>query len=123
MRRARSPVARDCADPRLLLREADHRVLNSLQLAASILRQQAECHRGDACVTVPHADACDRIHAIAALHPQLAQGDEPGMVEMRSYLQALCQHLRQEWVLGLVPRAAGPVARAGPVDATRAIWQ
>lgn len=85
------------ADRTLLLDEVNHRVKNSLQQIASVVRLQAR--------SVDHADArealdktLDRIMAVGRVHEQLytagdAVGDAVGFFDAGRYAQALAQDL------------------------------
>lgn len=54
----------------VLLEEINHRVANSLQLIASILQLQAG-GSSDAAARQALSEACDRVHAVAAVHRRL----------------------------------------------------
>ncbi|WP_109106887.1 sensor histidine kinase [Azospirillum sp. TSO35-2] len=78
----------------LLLREVNHRLKNSLQLAASLVQMQRQI------VESPDTrqqltDTVARLHAIARVHDQLYQTSDVQRVEIAAYLRALCADLQQ----------------------------
>ncbi|WP_438750092.1 sensor histidine kinase [Pararhizobium sp. O133] len=77
----------------LLLREVNHRVANSLSLAASLVRMQASL------VTDPEAVAAlqetqVRIHAIGNVHRHLYAKNQVGVVDIDDYLKSLLGELQ-----------------------------
>ena len=75
----------------LLLQEVNHRIKNSLQLVASLLRLQASRAGKDARRSLEQAET--RIMAVAALHRDLYQHHRYDSVEMRGYLQGLATQI------------------------------
>jgi len=76
----------------LLLRELGHRTQNNLAMVVSVLSLQARSK------TTPETrsaleKAVARVHAIASAHRHFQPAKQNGQVEMRSYLEDLCQHL------------------------------
>jgi two-component sensor histidine kinase len=83
---------------RLLLREMNHRVKNSVTLVASMLHLQSSSV-GDPALTAHLGEASNRVRAIARVHDQLSAGDAIESLDLGSYLEAVCQDL-QESVAG-----------------------
>ena len=82
----------------LLLREVQHRVANSLQIIAAVLLQGANAVRseeGRAQLT----DAHQRIMSVAAMERELANS-KAGQVQLRPYLQKLCQSIGRSMIEG-----------------------
>jgi len=75
----------------LLIKEADHRVKNSLQIVSSLLHMQAKT--AGAAANQFH-NAAARVAAIAAVHQQLQQYDNVGTVALDRYLIDLCREIR-----------------------------
>jgi two-component sensor histidine kinase len=74
----------------LLMKELNHRVKNSLQIASSLLLLQAKAP-GPAARQFHSAAA--RVAAIAAVHQQLHRYDDVGTVMLDRYLLDLCQEI------------------------------
>jgi two-component system, chemotaxis family, sensor kinase Cph1 len=80
----------------LLMREAHHRVQNSLQLVSAMLRlQQREF--SDPTVQARFEETQQRILAAAAVHRHLWKSDEIGAVRLDNYLQEIRDSLVEEW--------------------------
>lgn len=75
----------------LLLREAHHRVKNSLQIVSAMLTMQERVTGGAG----PSAlrDAAARIRTIATLHERLHRAKSTDRIELSAYLAALCEDL------------------------------
>lgn len=73
-----------------LLRELQHRVMNSLNLLSSVLDLQRR-HTKDADARDQLARARDRVLSIGAVYRQLYQADHAGRVEFAEFLQKLCE--------------------------------
>ena len=73
-----------------LLRELQHRVMNSLNLLSSVLDLQRR-HTKDADARDQLARARDRVLSIGAVYRQLYQADHAGRVEFSEFLQKLCE--------------------------------
>lgn len=73
-----------------LLRELQHRVMNSLNLLSSVLDLQRR-HTRDAHARDQLARARDRVLSIGAVYRQLYQADHAGRVEFAEFLQKLCE--------------------------------
>ncbi|CAH2604480.1 Histidine kinase [Rhodovastum atsumiense] len=74
----------------LLLREVNHRVKNSLQMVASLLKLQIK-RQDEARVRHAFEDAVARMGAIAQVHEQLHNGQDPRRIEFGAYLRGLCE--------------------------------
>lgn len=80
-----------------LMRELQHRVMNSLHLLSSVLSLQIR-HLAD-----PHARdqltrARDRILSMASVYRYLYQADKVGQVEIREFLTAICDETQRAYV-------------------------
>jgi N-ethylmaleimide reductase len=91
--RFHTPATGDIRDhQRLLLREADHRIKNSLSIVASMLMLQ----RGrisDVEAAAALDDSVARIMAVADVHRALQVSARPGTVSIASTLRELCSQL------------------------------
>ncbi|MFK4506563.1 sensor histidine kinase [Bradyrhizobium daqingense] len=77
----------------LMSRESDHRLMNGLQMVASLLSLQSR--------EAPNAKAADqlkiaanRVATIASVHKRLHALDHVGSVELKNYLENLCHDLK-----------------------------
>jgi two-component sensor histidine kinase/CheY-like chemotaxis protein len=77
----------------LLMREINHRVSNSLQLIASLLRLQSNAS-GAADIKDALAAAENRVMAVAQAHRRLYTSDSVQSIELDRYLQELADSLR-----------------------------
>lgn len=73
-----------------LLRELQHRVMNSLNLLSSVLDLQRR-HIADPDARNQLASARDRVISIGSVYRQLYQADHAGRVEFSEFLQKLCE--------------------------------
>lgn len=76
----------------LLMREVNHRVANSLQLASSILRMQAH-QEGDVHTRDQLEKAGLRISSIQHVHDRLYRSGDMQTIEFSQYLRDLCNDL------------------------------
>jgi two-component sensor histidine kinase len=76
----------------LLLHELGHRTTNNLAMVMSVLRLQARS-KTNAEVRVALEKAISRVRAIASAHEHFQTRAHQGVIEMRPYLEKLCQHL------------------------------
>jgi two-component sensor histidine kinase len=82
----------DSVDEGLFIREAHHRIANSLQLASSFLRVRA--HRASNHeIRSELAELASRIAAAGLIHHRLCQRDENGLVNVNDYVQMLCSEI------------------------------
>ncbi len=76
-----------------LARESDHRVMNSLQLVASVLGLQARST--DSKKAKGHLESArTRVQAIATVHKQLHLSGSMDMIDIGDFLTRLCQSLK-----------------------------
>ena len=96
-----------------LVREVNHRVKNSLQTTASLLRAQ-EGVNGDAAVKEALRSAADRVDRMGEIHRMLHEGQAVQEIEFSGYLRTLCHEL-----MATFQTRSGPQARL-EVDADEA---
>lgn len=77
-----------------LLREGDHRVMNSLQLVTAVLSLQARNAPNDAARELLD-DARNRVGAIATVHRQLQTTGSLANVSVGPFLQRLCESMKE----------------------------
>lgn len=82
------------AQKELLLHEVNHRVGNSLQIVASMLRLQGAAFPGGE-VRAHFEEAVSRVTAVARLHERLHRGGEAGSIDLLDYLGDLCADLER----------------------------
>ncbi len=91
---ATANYAMRCASARTLVREADHRIKNSLQLVASLLTlQRSRLKLPEAVAALDQAIA--RVFAIAESHRALHQSTDFRTVVLGRVLADICEHLGQ----------------------------
>lgn len=97
----------------LLMKEVNHRLKNSLQLACGLVQMQA---RGVSAPDVREqlADTVARLQAIARVHDQLYRTDDVRRVATATYLQLLCADLEQSNLAS--QRFWRVVVQAEPID-------
>ena len=89
------PAADDAGDDQtLLLREADHRIKNSLSIVANMLMLRRG-RIGDVEAAAALDDAVARIMAVAEIHRALQVSERPGMVRIALTLRELCNQIGQ----------------------------
>jgi two-component sensor histidine kinase/PAS domain-containing protein len=94
-RKRREDVLRDLAAAReILVREADHRIKNSLQLVISLLSVQLRSI-ADPVVAAALRGAITRVGAIAASHKALQASEDLKEVDLGSTLADLCAHFAE----------------------------
>jgi two-component sensor histidine kinase len=76
----------------LMLREVNHRVSNSLQLANSMLRLQERRAKGDEAKQALRT-AADRLSSIGLIHTRLYKTGDMDAIRIGAYLQDLCVDL------------------------------
>ncbi|MGR3484392.1 MAG: sensor histidine kinase [Paracoccaceae bacterium] len=76
----------------MLIAEVNHRVKNSLQMVSSILKLEGQ-RVGDPVARAALDASMARVHAIAAIHASLYEGDDVREVQIDTYLQRLTAHL------------------------------
>ncbi|WP_062209830.1 sensor histidine kinase [Aureimonas sp. AU12] len=86
-----------------LLKEANHRVANSLQIVSAFVRMQASAAASQE-VRDALKDTQQRIGAIAQVHRRLYSSSEIATVEMADYLAALLVEVETTWTTPDAPR-------------------
>lgn len=80
----------------LLLREANHRIANSLQAVMALSRMAAPAGTAD------YRDLQDRlvgrVSAIASVHQLLSQSPQAGTINLKPYLQSLLRGIQDIWL-------------------------
>jgi len=77
----------------LMSRESDHRLMNGLQMVSSLLSLQSREAQGT--MAAEHLKiAAHRVATIGSLHRRLHALDHIGTVELKQYLENLCQDLK-----------------------------
>ena len=76
----------------MLVKEASHRVKNSLAMLSSLMKMQARSAQADETATAL-GDASDRILAVAATHDHVWRQDEGENVDLSELLPQLCHRL------------------------------
>jgi two-component sensor histidine kinase len=77
----------------VMLREGDHRIKNSLQLVASMMRLQAK-QESSAPVSNALYAAAARIGSVASIHDALQASEGTGLVDLGATLRKLCASLQ-----------------------------
>jgi two-component sensor histidine kinase len=80
------------ARQKILLREVDHRVKNSLQLVIGLLRLQATTS-DNAEICRQLQEAAGRVSAVARVHQRLYRSSDIQVVDLGSYLADLCRDM------------------------------
>ncbi len=78
----------------LLMREANHRIKNSLQVISSLLSLQGQS-TGNAETRESLNEAGRRVHAVSDIHQLLYKVDDIQLVPFHEYLTALCRDLER----------------------------
>lgn len=96
-RRLRIDALQEAVDAReLLVREADHRIKNSLQLVISLLRLQwSRLGKSDTDVADALVSAIARVEAVAQSHQALQQSKDLTSIDLGATLHDLCDRLGQ----------------------------
>jgi len=118
-RAAERQIAELLQQKEILLQEMQHRIANSLQIIASILRLKSRSVQS--VETRLHLqDACDRVMSVAAVQQQLqgAQHGEP--IEIGPYLSRLCDILAASMIGNSRPISVKVEADAGAVASNEA---
>jgi two-component sensor histidine kinase len=99
------------SDKRLVSREIDHRIKNSLMLVSSVLAMQQRAAASPE-AKAALVQASDRVGTIARIHDQLHRSSMADSVEFGSYLRALAEDL----MASLARTDADLLVEAEPVD-------
>jgi two-component sensor histidine kinase len=86
-----------------LLKEANHRVANSLQLVSAFVQMQASSLQNEE-ARIALKDTQQRIRAIGQVHRRLYTSDEIATVDMADYLKVLVEELEGTWSTPSSPR-------------------
>ena len=104
----------------VLLREMQHRVVNSLQIIASILLMKARTVRSEE-TRLHLQDAHQRVISVAAMQQQL-QASEPGAtIALGPYLSRLCETLAASMIGDRRPISLKVLAEDGTASSSQAI--
>ena len=77
----------------VMLREGDHRIKNSLQLIASMMRLQAR-HEPSHPTKVALRGAAERVNSVAGIHDALQAAGGAGVIDLGATLRAMCASLQ-----------------------------
>ncbi|MBB3999386.1 sensor histidine kinase [Aureimonas pseudogalii] len=80
-----------------LLKEANHRVANSLQIVSALVRMQASSATGEE-ARAALRDTQQRITAIAQVHKRLYSSGEIDTVDLPDYLSTLLSEVETTWI-------------------------
>ena len=81
------------AEKEVLLREIHHRVKNNLQMVTSLLSLQLRAIRGEAARRAV-SEVQTRVRALALVHRHLYEGTDVARVDLRLFMEELCQLVR-----------------------------
>ena len=81
---------------KVLVKEASHRVKNSLAMLSSLLRMRAR-HCANAATAQALSDASDRIIAVASTHDRLWKDSDGGTTDLGLLVSDICDALHQQW--------------------------
>jgi len=117
-RKRREEALRELAEAReLLVREADHRIKNSLQMVIALLSVQLRGVKDPPAVAALR-EAIARVSAIAASHLALQSSDDLRTLDVTVTLREVCAHFAQlQPAIKMTCRPEHPL----PLDADRAI--
>jgi len=87
----------------MMAKEIDHRVMNSLQMVASLLKLHGRS-LADEPASAELALAASRVAAVARVHQHIYMSDTVETTECASYLRRLCQDLSD-----MLPEGRGPI--------------
>jgi two-component sensor histidine kinase len=93
----------------MLAKEIDHRVMNSLQMVASLLKLHGRSIADDQ-ASVELAVASNRVAAVARVHQHIYMSDTVDTTECGGYLRRLCEDLSD-----MLPKERGPITVTAPV--------
>jgi two-component sensor histidine kinase len=81
---------------KILVKEASHRVKNSLAMLSGLMRMQARTAKTTEAVEAL-ADASDRILAVARTHDRLWRESDEGVADLGLLVSDICDALHQQW--------------------------
>lgn len=79
---------------KILLKEVNHRVKNSLTIIVSLFRLQAK-EIGNPILADRLEEAANRVNAIASAHERLYHNDDIGHLDIGNYIEQVCDDLRK----------------------------
>lgn len=108
----------------VLMREVNHRIRNDLQLVSSLLHLQGR-KLADPDAKAALATAAERVRVMGRVHTRLTRCDTHATVDMREFLEGLCEDLRSA-LIGVRPVAVQvhadeitvPLSQAVPLGLT-----
>lgn len=92
LRREGAQAGKELERTQSLLREIHHRVKNNLQVVSSLLGLQSRSS-ANAETKKLLGDIRNRIHSMVLLHETLYDSSNPALVDFRSYIEELTEHL------------------------------
>ncbi|MBX2815494.1 MAG: sensor histidine kinase [Saprospiraceae bacterium] len=95
-RRMTSLLERKNEENELLLKEIHHRVKNNLQVISSLLNMQSRSLTDDALQEVIRKSQ-SRVQSMSLIHQKLYRGKNLAVIEMKSYLETLADHLLEAY--------------------------
>jgi len=104
----------------ILLREVNHRVANSLQIASTMVGMQSRL-LPDGTAREALEDTQRRIDAIAQVHRGLYASDDVQSIAMDQYLSALVEELQRTWSSSAAPRTIRLKAEPFELHAEKAV--
>lgn len=108
------------AQKRILLREMDHRVSNTLQLIGSILRIQAKAATSEE-ARLHLLDARARVLSVATVQSLLHASEAVEQIEAKPYFEKLCAGLAASMIPGEGPPFLRVIADAGSISSLDAV--
>lgn len=82
-----------------LIKEIHHRVKNNLQLTMSLLNSQSQYLDNEAAIRAIN-DSQHRLKSISLVHQKLYQGEEQGLINIRTYIYEILDYLRDSFSSG-----------------------
>ncbi|MFB6346612.1 MAG: PAS domain S-box protein [bacterium] len=79
-------------EKKTLLREIHHRVKNNMQIVVSLLRMQLRTLESESDKEA-FLNSIERVKAMALIHEKLYQADRLSKLDIKAYLEELCEHL------------------------------
>ncbi|MCF6402904.1 hypothetical protein L3C95_09850 [Chitinophaga filiformis] len=82
-----------------LLKEIHHRVKNNLQLTMSLLNTQSKYLNNEAAIQAIN-DSQHRLRSISLVHQKLYQGENEGLINIKSYMYEMLEYLKDSFGAG-----------------------
>ncbi len=92
VKKQRSQLSKTIAEKDILLKEIHHRVKNNLQVVSSLLSIQSRDLESPSAVAALN-EGKNRVHSMALIHENLYSGQDITTIEMKKYLEQLCQNI------------------------------